>query len=62
MSPLTIEFRSPLFPHPALKPKTASARRFASSRHWVTVYQRRALLSDHAGVFSSPGRPRVHFS
>jgi hypothetical protein len=21
-----------------------------------------ALLSDHAGVFSSPGRPRVYFS
>ena len=62
MSSLTIEFRSPLFPHPALKPKTASARRFESSRRWVTVYLRPALLSDHAGAFSSPGRSRVYFS
>lgn len=62
MSPLTVELRSPLFPHSALKPKTASARRFASSQRWVTAYQRRVLLSDHAGVFSSPGRPRVYFS
>ena len=61
MSSLTTEFRSPLFPHPALKPKTASARRFESSQHLVIVYLRRALLSDHAGVFSSPGRPRVYF-
>ena len=62
MSPRFIEFRSPLFPHPELKPKTTSARRFASSQRLVIVYQRRALLSDHAGVFSSPGRPRVYFS
>ena len=62
MSLLSIEFRSPLFPHLARKPKTASARRFASSQRLVIVCQRPALLSDHAGVFSSPGHARVYFS
>lgn len=62
MSQLFIESRSPLFPYPAHKPKTAIARRFASWQHLVIACQRHALLSDHAGVFSSPGRPRVYFS
>ena len=38
MSQLFIEFRSPSFPHPAYKLKTANVERFASSQRLVIVY------------------------